>query len=149
MGRVRAVVEDLYNLAPLASASAGVQAVWRASGGSGRVVPFPGDFPATCRAEDLAAARVMLSRRLGVEKGRHVRAFEGELGCWAGLPALACSSGMGALMLALAGLGVGPGDEVVVPALTMRRRRWRCSRRAPVQCSPTWPCRRAMSTLPR
>jgi perosamine synthetase len=33
--------------------------------------------------------------------------------------AVACSSGTASLHLALAGLGIGPGDEVIVPAFTM------------------------------
>lgn len=44
--------------------------------------------------------------------------FEKEFGRWIGRPALATSSGTGALHLALLSLGVGPGDEVIVPNLT-------------------------------
>lgn len=44
--------------------------------------------------------------------------FEREFGRWIGRPALATSSGTGALHLALLSLGVGPGDEVIVPCLT-------------------------------
>lgn len=44
--------------------------------------------------------------------------FEDEFGKWIGRPALATSSGTGALHLALLSLGVGVGDEVILPALT-------------------------------
>jgi perosamine synthetase len=44
--------------------------------------------------------------------------FENEFGRWIGRPALATSSGTAALHLALLSLGVGSGDEVVVPVLT-------------------------------
>jgi perosamine synthetase len=44
--------------------------------------------------------------------------FENEFGRWIGRPALATSSGTGALHIALLSLGVGRGDEVILPALT-------------------------------
>lgn len=44
--------------------------------------------------------------------------FEKEFGNWIGRPALATSSGTAALHLALLSLGVGPGDECIVPDLT-------------------------------
>jgi perosamine synthetase len=44
--------------------------------------------------------------------------FEKEFGRWIGRPALATSSGTGALHIALLSLGVGRGDEVILPALT-------------------------------
>src|SRR4249919_2478790 len=51
--------------------------------------------------------------------GPHVDAFERELAAFVGAPqAAALSSGTAALHLALHLLGVGPGDDVVVPTLT-------------------------------
>jgi pyridoxal phosphate-dependent aminotransferase EpsN len=51
--------------------------------------------------------------------GPHVDAFEREFAQWLGVTdAAALSSGTAALHLALVMLGVGPGDEVVVPTLT-------------------------------
>jgi dTDP-4-amino-4,6-dideoxygalactose transaminase len=51
--------------------------------------------------------------------GSHIDAFEREVATWAGVPhAAALSSGTAALHLALLLLGVGPGDEVIVPTLT-------------------------------
>jgi dTDP-4-amino-4,6-dideoxygalactose transaminase len=51
--------------------------------------------------------------------GPHVDAFEQEFAAFVGAPAAAAlSSGTAALHLALVVLGVGPGDEVVVPTLT-------------------------------
>src|SRR5690606_28781119 len=51
--------------------------------------------------------------------GRHVAAFEAAFARTVGVPhAVAVSSGTAALHLALAALRIGPGDEVVVPALT-------------------------------
>ena len=44
------------------------------------------------------------------------RAFASAVGCQFGV---ACSSGTAALHLALAAAGVGPGDEVLIPAFTM------------------------------
>jgi dTDP-4-amino-4,6-dideoxygalactose transaminase len=46
--------------------------------------------------------------------GPNVTAFEGELGAYLGARhALSCASGTDALFLALRGLGIGPGDEVL------------------------------------
>jgi perosamine synthetase len=47
---------------------------------------------------------------------RFEEAFAGAVGCRCGV---ACSSGTSALHLALAALGIGEGDEVIVPAFTM------------------------------
>ena len=44
--------------------------------------------------------------------------FENEFSKWIGRPALATSSGTGALHLALLSLGIGRGDEVILPSLT-------------------------------
>jgi perosamine synthetase len=52
--------------------------------------------------------------------GPFVRAFEERFAALTGCThAIACSSGTTALHLALAALGIGPGDEVIVPAFTM------------------------------
>jgi perosamine synthetase len=54
-----------------------------------------------------------------VNFGREGEAFEEELARYIGAPhALATTSGSVALLLALRDCGVGPGDEVIVPALT-------------------------------
>lgn len=51
--------------------------------------------------------------------GPETAGLEDELAAWAGAPgAIAVSSGAGALQLVFAGLGIGPGDEVIVPAFT-------------------------------
>jgi dTDP-3-amino-3,4,6-trideoxy-alpha-D-glucose transaminase len=63
-------------------------------------------------------------QRRVLESGRYVlgpevEAFEAELAGWAGVGhAVGVASGTDALTLALRALGIGPGDEVVVPALT-------------------------------
>ena len=50
-------------------------------------------------------------------QGPHVNGFEDELGSFHGLPpGVATSSGTAALHLALLSLGVGPGDEVLLPS---------------------------------
>ena len=50
--------------------------------------------------------------------GRFERDFEQAFSKRFGVPALATSSGTAALHIALLSLGVGPGDEVLVPDLT-------------------------------
>jgi len=51
--------------------------------------------------------------------GARVGEFESRWALWAGAPhAVACSSGTAALHMALIALGVGPGDEVIVPSNT-------------------------------
>ena len=73
--------------------------------------------PCTGPEEIEAAAAVIRSGRL--VRGPRVEAFEKAVAEWAGVDhAVAFSSGTTALLAALRCLGVGPGDEVVVPALT-------------------------------
>jgi dTDP-4-amino-4,6-dideoxygalactose transaminase len=66
---------------------------------------------------DAAIARVLDSQRFIL--GPEVEALESEIAGICGAPhAVACASGSDALLLCLMALGVGPGDEVVVPAYT-------------------------------
>ena len=52
-------------------------------------------------------------------RGREVEALEGEFARMEGRrAAVGCGNGLDALRLGLHGLGVGPGDEVIVPAVT-------------------------------
>lgn len=68
--------------------------------------------------DDIAAVERVL-RSDWLTTGPEVAAFEGELARVAGAShAVAVSSGTAALHAAMHALGVGPGDEVVVPALT-------------------------------
>ncbi|HVB27849.1 MAG TPA: aminotransferase class I/II-fold pyridoxal phosphate-dependent enzyme, partial [Mycobacteriales bacterium] len=75
-------------------------------------------------AEERAALLAVLDskslfRYYGPDPQHSVAGFEGAVEALLGLPhALATSSGTAALIAGLAALGVGPGDEVVVPAVT-------------------------------
>ena len=52
-------------------------------------------------------------------QGPYVRRFEEAFAEWTGIPhAVTCSNGTAALHLALVALGIGPGDEVIVPSMT-------------------------------
>jgi perosamine synthetase len=52
--------------------------------------------------------------------GRYITRFEEAFAAWCGMPhAVACSSGTAALHLSLAALGIGPGDEVLIPDFTL------------------------------
>jgi len=73
--------------------------------------------PLLGRAEEEAVLRVLRSGQLVC--GPEVEAFESAFAQAAGCArAVAVSSGTTALLLAIEALGLGPGDEVVVPALT-------------------------------
>ena len=58
-------------------------------------------------------------------QGPYVQRFEKAFADWNGVAhGVACSSGTAALTLALRALGVGPGDEVIVPEFTMIASAW-------------------------
>jgi dTDP-4-amino-4,6-dideoxygalactose transaminase len=64
-----------------------------------------------------AAERIAASGKILL--GPETSAFESELADWLGAAnCVAVSSGAGALQLSLAAAGIGPGDEVLVPAFT-------------------------------
>jgi len=90
-------------------------------------IELPPMFPGGCRigAEEAAAVlEVLRSRRLfryyGAQDGPSaVESFERGFGALIGSRhALAVASGTAALMAGLAALGVGPGDQVIVPSYT-------------------------------
>lgn len=89
--------------------------------------PLPPMFPGGMRIgveEEQAVLNVLRSKRLfryyGPVSGlSQTDLFEQEFAAHMGTAyALAVSSGTAALMCAMAGLGIGPGDEVIVPAYT-------------------------------
>ena len=88
-----------------------------------RTEPLPLEFSGMHyidEAEIEAAVRVLKSRSLfryyGIDVQGEAEAFERELAEFMGVKhALAVSSGSGALQTALSALGVGPGQEVIVP----------------------------------
>ena len=81
---------------------------------------------------DFAAIQAPLATGWVVQ-GPWVEEFERRFARFVGVEtAVACTSATTALHLALAALGIGPGDEVVVPALT-----WVASANAVVYCGAT------------
>jgi 8-amino-3,8-dideoxy-alpha-D-manno-octulosonate transaminase len=96
----------------------------RAEAGPVRSAPLPLEFPGAHYMDEEeveAAARVLRSRSLfryyGIDPQGEAEAFEAELARYLGVKhALAVGSGAGALHVALAALGVGPGQEVILPA---------------------------------
>jgi dTDP-4-amino-4,6-dideoxygalactose transaminase len=89
-----------------------------------RSSPLPLEFPGIHHMDEEeidAAIRVLRSRSpfryYGIELQGEVEAFESEFADFLGIThCLAVNSGTGALHVALAALGVGPGQEVIIPA---------------------------------
>jgi dTDP-4-amino-4,6-dideoxygalactose transaminase len=89
-----------------------------------RSTPLPLEFPGVHhmdKTEVDAVVRVMESRSLfryyGLDLQREAESLETEMAQYTGAAhALAVSSGTGALGVALSALGVGPGQEVIIPA---------------------------------
>ncbi len=72
----------------------------------------------TVGGEELELIREVIESRT-LTDGPFVRAFERELGSYVGSKhAVSCTSATTALELALRSIGVGPGDEVIVPDFT-------------------------------
>ena len=66
---------------------------------------------------DAAVARVVASQQFVL--GPEVDAFEREIAAYCGAPeAIGVGSGSDAILLALMALGIGPGDQVIVPTYT-------------------------------
>lgn len=76
-------------------------------------------WPSFTTEEAEAVQRVLLSNKVNYWTGTECREFEQEFAAWTGTRhAVAVSNGTLALDLALKGLGIGPGDEVVVTPRT-------------------------------
>ncbi len=89
-----------------------------------RKKPLPLEFPGIHHMDEEevnAALRVLRSRSpfryYGIDLQGEVQAFEAEFASFLGIShCVAINSGTGSLHTALAALGVGPGQEVIVPA---------------------------------
>ena len=76
-------------------------------------------WPSFTQEEADAVSRVLLSNKVNYWTGQEGREFEREFAAFAGTDyAIAVANGTLALDLALKGLGIGPGDEVVVTPRT-------------------------------
>lgn len=76
-------------------------------------------WPSFTVEEARAVQQVLLSNKVNYWTGNECREFEREFAAWCGTRhAIALSNGTLALDLALKGLGIGPGDEVVVTPRT-------------------------------
>jgi dTDP-4-amino-4,6-dideoxygalactose transaminase len=89
---------------------------------SGSEVPFPfldlkAQYASVKNQIMPALVRVMESQHFIL--GKEVEAFEKEIAAFLGVPAaVSCASGSDALLLSLLAVGVGVGDEVVIPPFT-------------------------------
>lgn len=76
-------------------------------------------WPSFTQEEADAISRVLLSNKVNYWTGQECREFEKEFAVWTGSKyAIALANGTVALDLALIGLGIGKGDEVIVTSRT-------------------------------
>ena len=76
-------------------------------------------WPSYTEEEARAVQQVLLSNKVNYWTGNECREFEREFAAWCGAPhCVGCSNGLDALQLILLAAGIGPGDEVIVPAHT-------------------------------
>ena len=89
-------------------------------------VPFQDLYPANRLIETgFLEAAGHLYRESAFSGGPYVESFEKAFGRYLGAPhCLGLNSGTSAVHLALAALGIGPGDEVIVPAFTFVGSAW-------------------------
>jgi len=81
-------------------------------------IGFPG-WPQFAPEVPEEVSKVLLSGKVNYWTGKVGMQFEEEFAKWAGAKAaISCTNGTAALHIALAALGVGPGDEVIVPSYT-------------------------------
>jgi dTDP-4-amino-4,6-dideoxygalactose transaminase len=79
------------------------------------------DWPDSRDQDAAAVADVVRSGRWWSYAGSHTREFEAEFAAYQGARfGITVNSGTTALLVALEALGVGPGDEVIVPAYTFQ-----------------------------
>ncbi|MEM1027253.1 MAG: DegT/DnrJ/EryC1/StrS family aminotransferase [Planctomycetota bacterium] len=82
-----------------------------------KVLDLPGEYEARRAEYDQAMSAVLASGAFVL--GPEVEALETELAAYVGVPhAVSCGNGTDALRLSLQALGVGCGDEVIIPAFT-------------------------------
>ncbi len=87
-------------------------------GSKARPQPFP-SWPVADRTDEQAMVEVVRSKHWFRGNGENVNRFEQAYARLTGAKfCLATSSGTGALQTSLAALGVGPGDEVILPPYT-------------------------------
>ena len=80
--------------------------------------PFP-PWPQFAERTFLDIQEPLRSGRVAAWSGERCKELEGRWAAWNGTRfAVSCSSGTAALHLALLGLGIGPGDEVILPSHT-------------------------------
>jgi len=83
-----------------------------------RTKAFP-PWPAFSESEIMATSQVLASGRVNYWTGQEGREFEREFAAYCGVKhAVALANGTAALELALEALGIGVGDEVIVPCRT-------------------------------
>ncbi|MDI1300854.1 MAG: DegT/DnrJ/EryC1/StrS aminotransferase family protein [bacterium] len=76
-------------------------------------------WPSFTQEEADAVSRVLLSNKVNYWTGQECREFEKEFASWCAVPhAIALTNGTVAIDLALKGLGIGAGDEVIVTSRT-------------------------------